>query len=149
MLANKFVMLIFLSSTTILDIKIIHASHEAKEIITRKATPSKMTKEIDEVTKPMCSSPVKIIKATSKARTGFTSAPGQPGFVNNVDNAEGKSSCRRKLSPPDSPSKLNGVGGQLGPRPRISKSANREPSIVEVAEQEYQNGHGKLIYLLN
>ncbi|CAL1546732.1 unnamed protein product [Lymnaea stagnalis] len=133
-----------LSSTAIRDIKIIHASHEAKEIITRKATPSKMTKEIDEVTKPICSSPIKIIKAASKARTGFQSAaPPGSGSVSNGNNNQGKSSCRRKLSPPDSPSKINDVGvGMNGTRPRISKSANREASIQEVVEHAQGNGHG-------
>ncbi|KAH9513310.1 enhancer of mRNA decapping [Bulinus truncatus] len=105
-----------LSSTTIRDIKIIHASHEAKDIITRKATPSKMTKEIDEVTKPVCSSPIKIIEATSKARNGN-------GFHGSGSNGHSSHGCRRKLSPPDSPSKLTDfTDGLLGPRPRISKS---------------------------
>ncbi|XP_013064884.2 enhancer of mRNA-decapping protein 3-like [Biomphalaria glabrata] len=120
-----------LSSTTIHDIKIIHASNEAKEIITRKATPSKMTKEIDEVTKPVCSSPIKIIEATSKARNGN-------GFYNSGSNGHNSQSCRRKLSPPDSPSKLTDpTDGLLGPRPRMSKS--REPPIQEALEHAHDD----------
>ncbi|XP_005093985.1 enhancer of mRNA-decapping protein 3 [Aplysia californica] len=118
-----------LSSTTILDIQIIHSSTVAKEIIERKTTPSKMTKEIDEVTKPRCSSPVKIIKAASKARSAGFTPSSSANSNSNTEKGQGKSShgCRRKLSPPDSPSAhlLKG-NNSVGPRPRISKSANRD-----------------------
>ncbi|GFO07726.1 enhancer of mRNA-decapping protein 3-like [Plakobranchus ocellatus] len=133
-----------LSSTTIRDIKIIHASHEATEIIARKATPSKMTKEIDDVTKPTCTSPIKIIKATSKARTGFsTSNPttgmfSKEGEYTSSTTIHGKGSCRRKLSPPDSPSRYLDRGNSHQ-RQRISNSANRELLVSEGPEQG--NGH--------
>ncbi|GFR69554.1 enhancer of mRNA-decapping protein 3 [Elysia marginata] len=131
-----------LSSTTIRDIKIIHASHEASEIISRKATPSKMTKEIDEVTKPTCTSPIKIIKATSKARTGFptSSASGSIKETENVpvSTVYVKGSCRRKLSPPDSPSKyLDSAHSHR--RQRASNSVSKEFSVTEGHEQG--NGH--------
>ncbi|CAG5123889.1 unnamed protein product [Candidula unifasciata] len=127
-----------LSSTTILDIKIIHASQEAKEIITRKATPSKMTKEIDEVTKPTCTSPVKIIKATSKAKTGFSSTNASGSIVNQLELAQGRGSCRRRLSPPDSPSKLlDPKAGSVVHRSLAYKGVNNEAEHVE-----QWNGYG-------
>ena len=120
-----------------------------------------MTPEIDEVTKPRCSSPVKIIKAASKARAaGFAQSS---SFSNsntemysdkgngNMNNLHG---CRRKLSPPDSPSRhANKETGSLSPiknfhrdngngstnqRPRISKSANQDESD----SNEHKPGQG-------
>ncbi|KAK3729099.1 hypothetical protein RRG08_005471 [Elysia crispata] len=134
-----------LSSTTIRDIKIIHASHEASEIISRKATPSKMTKEIDDVTKPTCTSPIKIIKATSKARTGFPtssssgSISGKDGESATVSAIHGKGGCRRKLSPPDSPSRYLDSGHSYR-RQRASNSATRELPGTDGHEQG--NGFG-------
>ncbi|CAG5134830.1 unnamed protein product [Candidula unifasciata] len=115
---------ISLSSTAILDIRIIHASQEAQEIIARKATPSKMTKEIDEVTRPTCALPVKIIKATSKVQ------PASSGCgVNHLDLAYNKSGCSRRVSPTSVPSKFHELSSEpLGRRARVSKSANRESS---------------------
>lgn len=119
------------SSTAILDIRIIHTSHDAQEIITRKATPSKMTKEIDEATKPTCTFPVKIIKAASK----FQPASSGSG-VNHLDLAHGAASSRRALSPGNSPSKFLDSGqGALGRRHRISRSVNRESSMPKFNEK--------------
>lgn len=119
------------SSTAILDIKIIHASHEAQEIIARKTTPSKMTKEIDEVTRPTCVLPVKIINATSKV------PPVSSGCgVNHLDLAYNKSGCSRRISPASSPSKLcESSSVPSGRRPRISRSANRASSKSVVIDK--------------
>lgn len=95
-----------------------------------------MTKEIDEVTKAACTSPVKIIKAASKARTGFSSTD-----VSHLDAAYGKSSCCRRLSPPDE--HLDSGSGRTGQRPRASKSANNEPELLEQG-----NGQGFISCLL-
>ncbi|RUS83411.1 hypothetical protein EGW08_008832 [Elysia chlorotica] len=134
-----------LSSTTIRDIKIIHASHEASEIISRKATPSKMTKEIDDVTKPTCTSPIKIIKATSKAHTGFpTSSSSGNLSAKDVENppasaVHGKGGCRRKLSPPDSPSRYLD-SGHSHRRTRASTSTTRDLPTTD--GHEHGNGVG-------
>lgn len=91
-----------------------------------------MTKEIDEVTKPTCSSPVKIIKATSKAKTGFNSTNTPGSNINHLDLAQGKGSCRRRLSPPDSPPQLPDLETEsTGHRSRAHKNVNNEADHAE------------------
>lgn len=103
-----------------------------------------MTKEIDDVTKPTCTSPVKIIKAASKARTGFQAIPehSAPGS-SQPSPSQAKGGCRRKLSPPDSPSKFAEIGaGAVGPRPRMSAARD----IVKKESQENANSSGEDLF---
>ena len=115
-----------------------------------------MTKEIDEVTKPKCSSPVKIIKAASKARCDEFDGTMSNSDLNqnkgcknstkvinscHYNNCDSTSSMRRKPSPPDSPSHYL-MKGNNNVRPRKSKSANRDAA----ERHEQTSTHSEFVF---
>ncbi|XP_050400286.1 enhancer of mRNA-decapping protein 3 [Patella vulgata] len=68
---------ITLSAKDIQDLKILSSPENARDLFSRKATPSKLSKEVEESINPKCPSPVKVIHTSGTATNGFH-GPGHP-----------------------------------------------------------------------
>ncbi|ESP03622.1 hypothetical protein LOTGIDRAFT_180090 [Lottia gigantea] len=69
-------------SSDIRELKILNSPEDAKDVFCRKATPSKLSKEVEESINPKCPSPVKVIHASGMATNGFIQGSNPP--MNNM-----------------------------------------------------------------